>query len=54
MWFDETSKTKNPHLEKLYANTGKEYSHDNIFHTILGLTDVSSSIYEKSKDITAL
>ena len=27
MWFDETSKAKNPHFEKLYAKTDNAYSH---------------------------
>jgi len=28
-----------------------EYSHDNIFHTILGLMEVETSVYRESMDI---
>ena len=53
MWFDNKFKASHPEIADLYANSGTEYSHDNIFHTILGLTDISTDAYESALDITA-
>ncbi len=49
MWFGN-----NFHIDKngLRAKSAKPYSHDNLFHTILGLMEVDTSVYEKKKDIT--
>ena len=37
-------------LESLSA---QEYSHDNVFHSMLGLFDVHTSVYERSLDLFA-
>jgi len=37
--------------ENLRAKLAKSYSHDNIFHTILGLMEVETSLYDRSLDI---
>ncbi len=35
----------------LRAKAGKPYSHDNLFHTVLGMMGVQTSVYDKSLDI---
>jgi len=44
---------KNNHLDKtcLQQQASKPYSHDNLFHSVLGLTHVSTSIYDPTQDI---
>jgi len=48
MWFGEGF-----HLDKqaLRDKSTKAYSHDHLFHTILGLMEVKTSAYDKQKDI---
>jgi lipid A ethanolaminephosphotransferase len=48
MWFGEDYKIDR---DKLRANAAKEYSHDNLFHTLLGMMEVETSVYKKEKDI---
>jgi len=49
MWFgkgyDELPK------DRLRMRLGKEYNHDNVFHTVLGLMEIETSVYDKSLDI---
>lgn len=33
------------------ANTGKEVSHDNYFHTVLGLLEIQTDIYRPELDL---
>jgi len=35
----------------LAKNTDQSYTHDNVFHTILGLFEIKSSVYDESLDI---
>ncbi len=48
MWFGDEF-----HIDKnaLRTKSVKEYSHDNLFHTILGLMEVDTAVYDKKKDI---
>lgn len=51
-WFSDDfiqDKQYNPSCFK--QRSGQEYSHDNLFHTMLGLTHVSTSIYKPELDI---
>jgi len=50
MWFGEQTK-KNIDIEKIRKNAGEEYSHANLFHTILGLMEIETSVYNKNLDI---
>jgi len=38
-------------LAKLRRETGKKYTHENVFHTILGLMEIETAIYDASQDI---
>ena len=51
-WFSDDF-LKNNHLDKtcLQQQASKPYSHDNLFHSVLGLTHVSTSIYDPTQDI---
>lgn len=35
----------------LQAQTGSEYSHDNLFHTVLGMLNISTSLYKPELDM---
>jgi lipid A ethanolaminephosphotransferase len=53
-WFSPAYVAKNSLNEKcIQDDAEKKYSHDNIFHTILGLADVSTSAYKKEMDMFA-
>lgn len=48
MWFGETFKIDK---EALRAKSRGEFSHDNLFHTMLGLMEIQTSVYDKNLDI---
>ena len=50
MWFDE-GLTKVFDIDAIKKNSELEKSHDNLFHTLLGLMDVETELYQKDKDI---
>ncbi len=47
-WFGDNNPLKELKLEVL---RDVAYSHDNIFHTVLGLLEVETEVYDKKKDI---
>ncbi len=49
MWFSDNFTGVN--IDKLKSKVNNKYSHDNIFHTILGLTGITTNIYDKDMDI---
>ncbi|WPD20756.1 MAG: phosphoethanolamine--lipid A transferase [Candidatus Electrothrix scaldis] len=50
MWFGEQARQYiNLHL--LQQKKDKEYSHDNLFHTLLGFFEVKTDVYDKNFDI---
>ena len=50
MWFGAKSK-ETMDIATLTAKSSQNYSHDNLFHTILGVMGVETSVYDKTKDI---
>lgn len=50
MWFGEKSK-ESIDVATLKVKSSQNYSHDNLFHTILGVMGVETSVYDKTKDI---
>jgi len=50
MWFG-TKAQKRIDTQTLRQKAGENYSHDNLFHTILGLTGIETAVYDKAKDI---
>lgn len=51
-WFSDDFILDNQYNPSCFKQrAGLEYSHDNLFHTILGLTHVSTSIYKPELDI---
>ena len=54
LWFsDEFAEKFRLDRECLRAETGKEFSHDNIFHSFLGMMGIKSSVYNQDLDIFA-
>ena len=50
MWFGEKSKER-VDVQTVRQKAGEEYSHDNLFHTILGVMGVQTAVYDQTKDI---
>ena len=48
MWFGKSFEIDR---DSLRAKSANEFSHDNLFHTILGLMEIETSVYDKAKDI---
>ena len=48
LWFGESFHIDRPALR---AKLARPYSHDNLFHTVLGLFEVDTDVYDKKKDI---
>jgi len=49
-WFDNRFKIDR---QSIKGKSSKPFSHDNLFHTVLGLMKVETSIYDKGMDILA-
>lgn len=49
MWFGENNNDVN--ISALRQLIDNKYSHDNLFHSILGLLEIESSVYRKEMDI---
>ncbi len=52
MWFGKNSKTRIK-TDKLKQVANNHFSHDNLFHTLLGLMQIETSVYKPGKDILA-
>lgn len=50
MWFGEKSRQRFD-VAFLRQRALEPYSHDNLFHTILGIMGIETSVYDKTKDI---
>jgi len=50
-WFGETYKKNDIDYDALKLQANNKYTHDNMFHTLLGMLEVDSDIYESEKDI---
>ncbi len=51
MWFGEGDIKEDIDVEKLKSYSHKEFSQDNLFHTLLGFFEVETEIYKKELDI---
>jgi len=52
MWFDDNL-SKDVDVYALKHKLSSKYSHDNLFHTLLGLFNVQTQVYDKKLDILA-
>ena len=50
MWFGENTKQK-INTERLKKVAGNDFSHDNLFHTLLGFMQIKTTLYKEEKDI---
>ncbi len=53
MWFGENIDKEEIDKESLIQQKDKKLSHDNIFHTLLGLLEIESEVYDKKLDLVA-
>ena len=51
IWIGDGLMEKEYSKEKLKSYKEKEFSHDNLFHTVLGLFEVETEVYKKELDI---
>lgn len=51
MWFGENFDEEDLNMPLLMKKLDKEYSHDNLFHTLLGIMEIETSVYDKKMDI---
>ncbi len=51
MWFDKGFLEEDIDLPTLQNKISNKYTHDNVFHTILGLFELETTIYDKGLDI---
>ena len=55
LWFGEKLiKTQNLDMNLLRRQRNKAITHDQVFHTLLGILEIETSIYKKEKDLQAL
>ena len=55
LWFGkELIKTQNLDMDLLRRQRNKEISHDEVFHTVLGILEIQTNIYKKEKDLQFL
>jgi len=53
MWLSDNYKLDHPkHEDCLVEQSKKPAHHDNLFHTVLGMFDIKTSIYDRSFDLT--
>ena len=51
MWFSDSFDPKEVDIPKLRASRHASYSHDAIFHTILGLLEIETAVYQPALDL---
>ncbi len=51
LWFGDSFDKDEVNVEKLIENLDKKYSHDNLFHTLLGLMGINTSVYKQQMDL---
>ncbi|MGD9623523.1 MAG: phosphoethanolamine transferase [Arcobacter sp.] len=51
LWLGDGEMKEDYNIEKLNTYKNKEFSHDNLFHTLLGLFEVETDVYKKDMDI---
>lgn len=50
VWFNDNIKEEID-INSLKAKTNERYSHDNVFHTVLGLLEINTDLYDQDLDI---
>lgn len=51
MWFGDSEIKEDIDVQKLSSYKNNKFSQDNLFHTLLGLFEVETKVYDKTKDI---
>lgn len=53
MWFSESMVKDEVDVELIKSKVNAHYTHDNVFHTILGLLEIDTSVYDRGLDMIA-
>ncbi len=51
LWFGENIDKEEINIEKIKLKSEQEFSHDNVFHSILGLLEIDTEVYDADLDI---
>ncbi len=51
VWFGESEMKKRVNFEEIRVRKDESFSQDNLFHSILGLMEVQTEVYDEKKDI---
>lgn len=51
LWFGDGEIKREFSMDKLKSYSNKEFSQDNLFHTLLGIFEVETKVYDKKMDI---
>jgi lipid A ethanolaminephosphotransferase len=51
MWFGTNIDKKEINIEQLKQKSNQKFSHDNVFHTILGLLEINTEVYVPALDM---
>jgi lipid A ethanolaminephosphotransferase len=51
-WFGQNVDQEEVNIEKIKLKTNDKLSHDNLFHTLLGLLEIETELYQPELDIT--
>lgn len=51
MWFGQNVDQEEVNVEQIKAKTNQRFTHDNVFHTLLGLLEIDTEVYRADLDI---
>jgi lipid A ethanolaminephosphotransferase len=51
-WFGQNVDQEEVNIEKIKSKSTDKWSHDNLFHTLLGLLEIETELYQTELDIT--
>jgi lipid A ethanolaminephosphotransferase len=51
-WFGQNVDQEEVNIEKIKSKSNDKWSHDNLFHTLLGLLEIETELYQPELDIT--
>jgi lipid A ethanolaminephosphotransferase len=53
VWLSDAYKKNHPQIDQCFlVKSKKPAHHDNLFHTVLGMFDIKTSVYQKEFDLT--
>lgn len=52
LWFGQNVDKEEVNIEQIKAKTNERFTHDNVFHTLLGLLEIDTEVYQSELDIS--